>query len=234
MPRLKIEKKFSTVLGTQARSAARTRSLRSMKPMSEARLRTEKTTFRPRPLWCLSSSARGVSAVFISTFRTSRQSLKPIIVANVNKATYLMTDSNMVCPSIGDEFAGHGWVNHSAEEYVRAYFWHTPSEDRPLPRGCGARGTTRSSSRIERCAEPGADPFLAAAHQIDRLKPDSQWHMARFHHSANLDRERLAASVAFAQTGAGGLALQPPDLIRGCAAMRADRAIRPKPRSMKR
>jgi hypothetical protein len=28
-------------------------------------------------------------------------------------------------PSIGEEFAGHGWVNHSAEEYVRAYFWRT-------------------------------------------------------------------------------------------------------------
>ncbi len=26
---------------------------------------------------------------------------------------------------IGDEFAGHGTVNHSIEEYVRAFFWHT-------------------------------------------------------------------------------------------------------------
>jgi hypothetical protein len=36
-----------------------------------------------------------------------------------------MTDGNPVYPDIGDTFAGHGWVNHSAEEYVRAYFWHT-------------------------------------------------------------------------------------------------------------
>lgn len=36
-----------------------------------------------------------------------------------------MTDGNPVYPGIGDAFAGHGWVNHSAEEYVRAYFWHT-------------------------------------------------------------------------------------------------------------
>jgi ISXO2-like transposase domain len=36
-----------------------------------------------------------------------------------------MTDESLVYPKIGDEFAGHGTVNHSAEEYVRATFWHT-------------------------------------------------------------------------------------------------------------
>jgi ISXO2-like transposase domain len=51
--------------------------------------------------------------------------LKPIIVSHVNKASYLMTDEALVYPKIGDEFAGHGTVNHSAEEYVRTYFWHT-------------------------------------------------------------------------------------------------------------
>ena len=53
------------------------------------------------------------------------QSLKPIIVENVNKASYLMTDESPVYWPIGGQFAGHGTVNHSAEEYVRAYFWHT-------------------------------------------------------------------------------------------------------------
>jgi transposase-like protein len=53
------------------------------------------------------------------------QSLKPIIVANVNKATYLMTDDSAIYPAIGREFGGHGSVNHSAGEYVRATFWHT-------------------------------------------------------------------------------------------------------------
>ena len=53
------------------------------------------------------------------------QTLKPIIVANVNKATYLMTDDAPVYWPIGSEFSGHGTVNHSAEEYVRAAFWHT-------------------------------------------------------------------------------------------------------------
>lgn len=36
-----------------------------------------------------------------------------------------MTDGHTVYPGIGAEFAGHGTVDHSAEEYVRAYFWHT-------------------------------------------------------------------------------------------------------------
>jgi transposase-like protein len=53
------------------------------------------------------------------------QSLKPIIVSHVNKATYLMTDESPVYWSIGREFSGHGAVNHSAQEYVRAAFWHT-------------------------------------------------------------------------------------------------------------
>src|SRR5712691_6964629 len=52
-------------------------------------------------------------------------SLKPIIVSHVNKATYLMTDESPVYWSIGREFAGHGALNHSAQEYVRAAFWHT-------------------------------------------------------------------------------------------------------------
>jgi transposase-like protein len=53
------------------------------------------------------------------------QILKPIIVSNVNKASYLMTDESPVYWSIGREFSGHGAVNHSAEEYVRMAFWHT-------------------------------------------------------------------------------------------------------------
>jgi transposase-like protein len=53
------------------------------------------------------------------------QTLKPVIVANVDKATYVMTDDSPVYPAIGREFAGHGTVNHSIEEYVRAQFWHT-------------------------------------------------------------------------------------------------------------
>jgi transposase-like protein len=55
----------------------------------------------------------------------SAQTLRPVIVANVNRASYLMTDEALSYTSIGREFRGHGTVNHSAEEYVRATFWHT-------------------------------------------------------------------------------------------------------------
>lgn len=51
--------------------------------------------------------------------------LRPVTTANVHKATYLMTDESPVYWSIGRQFAGHGAVNHSAQEYVRATFWHT-------------------------------------------------------------------------------------------------------------
>jgi transposase-like protein len=53
------------------------------------------------------------------------QTLKPIIVSHINKATYLMTDDAPVYTAIGRDFGGHGTVNHSAQEYVRAAFWHT-------------------------------------------------------------------------------------------------------------
>ena len=51
--------------------------------------------------------------------------LGPVITGNVDRASFLMTDESQVYPRIGRAFAGHGTVNHSIEEYVRATFWHT-------------------------------------------------------------------------------------------------------------
>lgn len=51
--------------------------------------------------------------------------LRDAIVTQMDRSSYLMTDDAPQYKSIGAEFAGHGSVNHSAEEYVRAYFWHT-------------------------------------------------------------------------------------------------------------
>jgi len=53
------------------------------------------------------------------------KTLRPIIDANVSKASALMTDESTIYPSIGASFSLHGTVNHSANEYARAYFWHT-------------------------------------------------------------------------------------------------------------
>ncbi len=36
-----------------------------------------------------------------------------------------MTDEAPQYRKTGKEFSGHDTVNHSAEEYVRAHFWHT-------------------------------------------------------------------------------------------------------------
>jgi transposase-like protein len=51
--------------------------------------------------------------------------LKPILKAEIDKASYVMTDESPVYPSVTVGFAGHGTVNHSIEEYVRGDFWHT-------------------------------------------------------------------------------------------------------------
>lgn len=54
------------------------------------------------------------------------KNLRPVIVTQVDRKSYLMTDEAAVYPKIGDEFAGHGTVNHSIDEYVRhGGFMHT-------------------------------------------------------------------------------------------------------------
>jgi len=53
------------------------------------------------------------------------KTLRPILVSQISRKSYLMTDESTVYPKIGEEFAGHGTVNHSIEEYVRGTFWHT-------------------------------------------------------------------------------------------------------------
>lgn len=53
------------------------------------------------------------------------KTLRPIIVTQVSRKSYLMTDEAGVYKKVGKEFKGHGTVNHSIEEYVRGTFWHT-------------------------------------------------------------------------------------------------------------
>ena len=48
---------------------------------------------------------------------TAKQ-LRPLIVTNVVRSSYLMTDESPVYTRVGREFNGHGKVNHSASEYV--------------------------------------------------------------------------------------------------------------------
>ena len=52
------------------------------------------------------------------------KTLRPIIVKHVSRKSYLMTDESTIYPKMGREFAGHGTVNHSADEYVRTGGFH--------------------------------------------------------------------------------------------------------------
>ena len=51
--------------------------------------------------------------------------LRPILRAHVDRHSYLMTSLAPTYIPMGRDFAGHGAVNHSIEEYVRGSFWHT-------------------------------------------------------------------------------------------------------------
>lgn len=57
----------------------------------------------------------------------SAEALRPVLAKHASRKSYLMTDDSPVYPKIGKEYAGHGTVNHSADEYVRGTFWYTNS-----------------------------------------------------------------------------------------------------------
>lgn len=57
--------------------------------------------------------------------KVNSKTLRPILVKNASRKSYLMTDDSVVYPKVGKEFKGHGSVNHSAGEYVRGTFWYT-------------------------------------------------------------------------------------------------------------
>jgi transposase-like protein len=47
------------------------------------------------------------------------ETVRPLIVTNANRASALMSDESVIYPTLGREFADHGTVNHSANEYAR-------------------------------------------------------------------------------------------------------------------
>ncbi len=52
------------------------------------------------------------------------KTLREAIVTQASRKSYLMTDEALVYERLGREFAGHGTVNHSADEYVRTGGFH--------------------------------------------------------------------------------------------------------------
>ena len=79
----------------------------------------------PKKVALIAMVERGGEVRTAKVDRVTARNLRPIIAKRVSRKSYLMTDESMVYPKIGREFDGHGTVNHSAEEYVRSYFWHT-------------------------------------------------------------------------------------------------------------
>jgi len=53
------------------------------------------------------------------------ENLRPILKEQIDAATYIMSDDSPIYPPITGDFAGHGTVNHSIEEYVRGGWWYT-------------------------------------------------------------------------------------------------------------
>lgn len=72
----------------------------------------------------LSLVERGGETRSFHVANVTAKTLRPIIVKHARRESYMMTDESLVYPRIGDEFAGHGTVNHSAEEYVRTGGFH--------------------------------------------------------------------------------------------------------------
>jgi len=51
--------------------------------------------------------------------------VRPLVVTNVDRASFLMTDESPIYTRMGREFAAHGTVNHAAGEYVAFKTLHT-------------------------------------------------------------------------------------------------------------
>ena len=62
---------------------------------------------------------RGGSARSFHVTGTTIAELKPIILANIERETALMTDQAAWYPEIGEQFASHETVNHAQDEYAR-------------------------------------------------------------------------------------------------------------------
>ncbi len=79
----------------------------------------------PKKAAVFSLVERGGEVRSFHVTNVNSKTLRPIMVKNASRKSYLMTDDSVVYPKVGGEFAGHGTVNHSAEEYVRGSFWYT-------------------------------------------------------------------------------------------------------------
>ncbi|MGI8567776.1 MAG: IS1595 family transposase [Methylocella sp.] len=67
----------------------------------------------------LSLIERGGHIASFHIANVSYEMVRPLVITNVNRASALMSDESSIYPKIGDEFADHRTINHSANEYAR-------------------------------------------------------------------------------------------------------------------
>ena len=79
----------------------------------------------PEKVAVLTMVERGGRARSRRVADVTAKTLRDVIVRNANRASWLMTDESPVYPKIGEEFAGHGTVNHSQDEYARLGGFYT-------------------------------------------------------------------------------------------------------------
>lgn len=89
----------------------------------------------------------------------------------------------------------------------------------------GLKAATESALELA-----GADPLLRRTEQIDGLEPYAHRDVAGLEDGPDLDGKWPPAAVALIQADPIGFPPQPPDMLLGCATVRANRTVGPKPR----
>lgn len=84
----------------------------------------------PKKMAVFTLVERGGEARSFHVANVTAKTLRPIMTKHASRKSHLMTDESLVYPAVGEEFAGHSTVNHSANEYVRkAGFVHSNSAE---------------------------------------------------------------------------------------------------------
>jgi transposase-like protein len=114
----------------------------------------------------------------VRTFPVNAKTLGPIIEKQVHKASMMMTDESPIYPGITKKLAiTHGTVNHSQNEYARAYFWHT--------------NTTENYFSILKRGIIGTFHHVSEAH-LHRYTAEFDF---RYNNRKMTDAERMALSI---------------------------------------
>ena len=104
------------------------------------------------------------------------KTLREAIVTQADRKSYLMTDEALVYEKLGREFAGHGTVNHSADEYVRTGGFHHTN-------------TVEGFFALLKRAVYGQFHNVSAAH-LHRYLAEADF---KYNHRHDTDTERAAA-----------------------------------------